>query len=47
MTEIERLMKKADKDLADLRKVIDKLRAKLTEYADIIDELAREREQKP
>jgi hypothetical protein len=44
MTEIERLMERAGKDLADLRKVIDRLRAILLDYAETIDALARERE---
>lgn len=42
--EIERLMDRAEKDLADLRKVIDRMRALLSEYAETIDTLARERE---
>ena len=44
MTEIERLMERAEKDLADLRKVIDRMRAILSEYGETIDTLARERE---
>jgi len=44
MTEIERLAQRAEKDLADLRKVIDRLRAILSEYGETIDTLARERE---
>lgn len=44
MTEIERLMERAEKDLADLRKVIDRMRAILLEYTETIDALARERE---
>jgi len=47
MTEIERLVERAAKDLADLRKVIDRLQAILAEYAETIDILAREREKKP
>jgi len=46
MTEIERLMERAEKDLADLRKVIERMRALLSEYAETIDSLAREREAK-
>jgi hypothetical protein len=38
---------RAAKDLADLRKVIDRLQAILAEYAETIDALAREREEKP
>lgn len=44
MTEIERLVARAEKDLADLRKVIERMRAILSEYGETIDTLARERE---
>ena len=44
MTEIERLVERAAKDLADLGKVIGRLRTILEEYAVTIDGLAREKE---